>query len=372
MTSDSPIQALRAPPLQGAYTPNFAAILHHFGISLAVTTYQANRLVLLRSDGITLNTHFRAFKRPMGLALCGDRLALGTSQEVRLFRNFPPVCRALDPPDRHDACFLQRNVHITGDVAIHEMDWVGDQLWFVNTAFSCLCTQDGTNSFIPRWRPPFITALAPEDRCHVNGLAVGLDTHQKSAVLFASAFSETDTSQGWRSHKRDGGIVMDVPDGRVVTRGLAMPHSPRWQEGRLWVLDSGRGGVCTVDVTTGKRETVAALSGFTRGLDFFGPLTFVGLSQVRETALNEDVPIAADPEAKRNCGVWILEAASGRTVAWLRFDDSFQQVFEVRVLPRCKWPEMISDDEKLLASAFEIPPEALVQVPTEMRNAVKN
>ncbi len=137
-----------------------------------VSTYQAGRLAILRADGELLNTHFRDFNKPMGMALDQGRLAIGTDLEIREFYDLPAHTRQLTPPDRHDGCFLPRSVYTTGDIQIHEMAWIEQELWFVNTRFSCLCTRDPAYSFVPRWRPPFVSALAPEDRCHLNGLAV--------------------------------------------------------------------------------------------------------------------------------------------------------------------------------------------------------
>src|SRR5262249_2929001 len=146
-------------PLRSKHTSNFPALLEQLGSSILVSTYQAGKLALLRSDGTAaVNTHFCGFKRPMGLAADSTRLALGTAQEVRQFRNMPPVCRRLEPPGRHAACYLPRAAHATGDIDIHEMAWAGDELWFVNTRFSCLCTLNGVHSFVPRWRPSFVTA----------------------------------------------------------------------------------------------------------------------------------------------------------------------------------------------------------------------
>src|SRR5271155_4538867 len=111
------------PPLRSVHTTSFPALLQHFGLSLLVTTYQAGKLVVLRADGGVLNTHFRAFAKPMGLALDRDRLAVGTAMQVWEFHNVPAVTRRLEPPDKHDACFLPRMSHVTGDVQIHEMAW---------------------------------------------------------------------------------------------------------------------------------------------------------------------------------------------------------------------------------------------------------
>ena len=158
------------------------------------------------------------------------------------------------------------------------------ELWAVNTRFSCLATFDGVHSFVPRWRPPFVSALSPDDRCHLNGLAVS-----GGRPLFVTAHGRTDDANGWREGKVGGGIVIDVPSGEVVLSGLSMPHSPRFVDGRLWLCDSGSGRVLVADPDTGAVETVAELPGFTRGLAFAGRVAFVGLSQVREHVI-ADLP----------------------------------------------------------------------------------
>ena len=226
-----------APPLRSVHTTNFPALLDQLGISLLVTTYQAGKLVVLRADQDHVNTHFRNFSQPMGLAVAGDRLAVGTLLEIWEFHNVPAVAPKLEPIGRHDACFLPRSSHVTGDIQVHEMAWAGDELWFVNTRFSCLCTRSAIHSFVPRWRPPFVSALAPEDRCHLNGL--GLRDGQPA--LRHRPGARPITPAGWRANKKDGGILLDVPTNEVLVRGLSMPHSPRWYAGRLWVLESGDG-----------------------------------------------------------------------------------------------------------------------------------
>ncbi len=220
----------------------------------------------------------------MGLAADATRLAVGTGQEIRQYRNMTPVCRRLEPPGRHDACFLDRAVHVTGDIDIHEMAWAGDELWFVNTRFSCLCTLNGIHSFVPRWRPPFVTGLAPQDRCHLNGLGLAPGSDGQLVPRYVTALAATDTPGGWREHKKDGGVLLDVPGGNVLAGGLSMPHSPRWVHDRLWLLESGTGGLGFVDLAAGRYRNIIELPGFTRGLDIFGNLAFVGLSQVRESA----------------------------------------------------------------------------------------
>jgi uncharacterized protein (TIGR03032 family) len=390
-------------------------MLRQLGASLLVTTYQAGKLVMVRDEGDHLNTHYRAFQSPMGLAVAdgGARLALGTTIQVWEFRDVPGVARRLEPAGRHDACFLPRSSHVTGNVLIHEMAYgvrrqeSGDrsqetgvrrqgsgvrgqglvasslapdsglltassltpdscsltpELWFVNTRFSCLATLDPEASFTPRWRPPFVTELEPSDRCHLNGLAM-MDGKPK----YVTALGETNEMAGWRPNKARGGILMDVDSGTILCRGLSMPHSPRWHGGRLWVCESGSGTLGTVDLNTGRYEAVAAVPGFTRGLDFAGDLAFVGLSQVRESAVFSGIPITERlaPE-ERTCGVCVVDLRRGEPVALLKFTSGVQEVFAVALLPR-RFPDLINDDDKLLESSFVVPTECLGEVAATVR-----
>ncbi len=347
-------------PLRAVHTTNFPALLRKLGASLLVTTYQAGKLVLVRDEGDHLNAHFRAFQAPMGMALAGDRLAVGTTIQVWEFVDVPAVAARLNPPGRHDACFLPRASHVTGNIQIHEMAWgAGSELWVVNTRFSCLCTLDGSASFTPRWRPPFVTALEPTDRCHLNGLGM-VDGRPR----YVTALGETDEPAGWRANKAKGGIVMDVAAGEVLTRGLSMPHSPRWYAGRLWVCESGAGTFGFIDPKTGNYEPIAEVPGFTRGVDFAGNLAFVGLSQVRESAVFSGIPIterlAAD---ERTCGVCAIDLRNGQVVALLRFETAVQEVFAVTVLPGRRYPDLINNDDTLLENSFVVPDAALADVP---------
>ena len=355
-------------PLASVHTASFPSILRTLGVSLVVSTYQAGQLVFLRADGDQLNTHFRPFQRPMGVAVAGGRLAVGAARQVWEFHDVPAAGPQLDRRDghgspRHDACYLPRTAHFTGNVQVHEMAWAGpaaDDLWFVNTRFSCLCTRAVNYNFVPRWRPPFVTRLAAEDRCHLNGLAV-----RDGVPRYVTALGETDVPGGWRAGKRTGGVVVDVATGEVVCRGLSMPHSPRWHDGHLWVLASGDGAVGRVDVRTGTAQTLATLPGFTRGLDFAGPFAFVGLSQVRESAVFSGIAIADRPVADRQCGVWAVDTRDGRVAGFVRFEGDVQEVFAVHVLRGRRWPELVTDDAALLADAFVLPDDAL----TDTRDA---
>jgi uncharacterized protein (TIGR03032 family) len=353
----TPTETSAAPPLRSVHTTNFPALLDQLGISLLLTTYQAGKLVVLRADQDHVNTHFRDLRKPMGLAVAGDRLAVGTLLEICEFHNVPAVIPKLGPIGQHDACYLPRSSHVTGDVQIHEMAWVGDELWFVNTRFSCLCTRSAIHNFVPRWRPPFVSALAPEDRCHLNGLGL-----RDGQPRYVTALAESDQPAGWRANKKDGGILLDVTTNAVLLRGLSMPHSPRWYAGRLWVLESGAGGVGFVDPRSGRYVSLAELPGFTRGLDFCGPLAFIGLSQVRESAVFSGIAIAERALQERVCGVWVLNIQTGQTIAFLRFEEAVQEIFAVQVLPGRRFPDLINDNAQLISDSFVLPDSALDEV----------
>ncbi len=350
-----------AAPLRSVYTANFPALLQELGLSVLVSTYQAGKLVVLRADGDVLNTHFRSFNVPMGLAVQGGRLAIGTSLEIWEFHDLPAVAGRLEPADKHDACFLPRLSHTTGDIAIHEMAWVGDELVFVNTRFSCLCVRDPLHSFRPVWRPQFVSAYTPEDRCHLNGLGL-----KEGRVQCVTALGRTDTEGGWRQNKRDGGLLIDVAANEVIAEGLSMPHSPRWHGGRLWLLESGTGSVGIVDPATGRYEPATQLPGFPRGFDVFGRYAFIGLSQVRESAVFSGIPLV-ERVAKRRCGVWVLDLVTGVPVAWVEFEDALQEIFAVQVLPGRRFPDVINDDRARIAHSYLVPDEVLEDVPAPLR-----
>lgn len=316
------------------YTPTLPALLSQLGVSLLVSTYQAGKVVSVgvAQDELTLSYH--NFEKAMGLAIRPDRIAVGTRAQIWLLENDGDVARRIEPVGRHDACYLTRSSHFTGEIQAHELAWSGNELWLVNTAFSCLCTLDHRHSFVPRWRPPFISALEVGDRCHLNGMAM-----VDGMPAFVTAMAETDTPQGWRPNKATSGCLIEVPSGQTVARGFAMPHSPRVHGGRVWVLDSGTGRLVLVDPASGQVQTVTDLPGYTRGLALYDRFAFVGLSKIRETSTFGGLPIAArQPELK--CGVGVVDLTTGRLVAHLEFVTGVEEIFDVQVVPGTRCPAL--------------------------------
>ena len=244
-------------------------------------------------------------------------------------------------------CFIATAAYGTGDIRVHELAYTKDGLVIVNTRFSCLAAIDAANSFRELWRPSFITELAAEDRCHLNGVAI-----VDGAARYVTALGDSNEPAGWRARKGDGGIVIDVTANEIVARGLSMPHSPRWYDGKLWVLESGEGRLCTIDPASGKRDVVAEVPGFARGLAFAGPYAFIGLSQVRESVF-DGIPIAKRSE--RHCGVWLVDLRTGKILGFLRFEGSVQEIFDVQLLAGIRYPDVLEPNDDHVGAAFVLP-----------------
>ena len=292
---------------------------------MLISTYQTGHLVVVSSRQGRLVLTFHQFQRAMGIAVKPGTIAVCTRKEVWFLRNAPDIAIKLQPAGLHDACFLARTSHFTGDIEAHECAWVGGEFWIVNTLFSCLAALDPHYSFAPRWRPPFISALRPEDRCHLNGLAVA-----DGQVRFATALAETDLPAGWRDVKHNGGCLIEVPSGRNLARGLALPHSPQVDGNQVYFLHSGQGTLDIADRQTGRVTTVAALPGVARGLAIHGGFAFVGLSKARPTL--DGVPIVEKRDELRS-GLWVVDLRRGAVAAQLEFCTGVEEVFDVQVLP---------------------------------------
>jgi uncharacterized protein (TIGR03032 family) len=331
------------------HSRDLAVLLEEIKASLLISTYQAGKVAVVGSHQRQLCLSFHNFDRPMGVALnrAGTTLAVAARNKVWFLRDTNAIAAVLEPDGRHDACFLARTAHVTGEIQAHEMGWAGDELWVVNTLFSCLCTLHTDYSFVPRWQPKFISGLAAEDRCHLNGVAI-----DQGQPKYVTAMAETDTQGGWRPNKDSTGCLIDVATSETIAGGFAMPHSPRVHEGQIWLLDSGRGSLVRVDPVHGTIDVVARFPGYTRGLALLGNLAFVGLSKIRETSTFGGVPIAEDRN-RLKCGVGILDLRLGKLVGQLEFKSGVEEVFDVSLIPNkrlaaMRGPFSLEDGEKTI------------------------
>jgi uncharacterized protein (TIGR03032 family) len=321
------------------FSPGLPQLLEETNCSLLISTYQAGQLLAVGVATGELAFSFRRFDRAMGIAIGTDRIAVGGKNQVWTLGDHSELAAAIPPVGRHDRCWLPRSSIVTGEIQCHEIAWGESQtatpeLWIVNTLFSCLATLDPRYNFVPRWRPPFISALAAQDRCHLNGLAM-----RDGAPAFVTVMATTDAPGGWREVPDASGAVLDVASGEAVSTGLVMPHSPRWHDGNLFVLNSGFGRLERIDLASGHRDVIAVVPGYARGLAIQGDLAFVGLSRIRETATFGRTPIAAHHDELR-CGVGVIELSTGTTVATLQFANGVEEIFDVQTVPGAHCPTL--------------------------------
>lgn len=319
--------------------------------SLIFTTYQVGKAFMLgtNTDG-TLHVTERTFNRCMGLGVSPDSDTFWLSSLFQLWRFDNSLTSGQF--NSYDKVYLPQTAYTTGDLDIHDII-IGedDRPVFVNTLFSCLATVSESHSFKPIWQPPFISKLVPEDRCHLNGLA-----EKDGKPAYVTMVSQSDASDGWRDHRQNGGLVMDVQTDEIVCEGLSMPHSPRWYKDKLYVLEAGTGYFGYVDLKSKQFERIAFCPGFLRGLDFIGNYAVVGMSSVRKNktfsglALDENLKAA---NTKPRCGIQIINLATGAAEHWVRLEGIIEELYDVKVLSGVKKPLLIGtqkDDIRTMIS----------------------
>ncbi len=328
----APASAPTATAVSFEHSTNLGQLLSQLGVSLVVSTYQAGKLITVGTHDGAVDIRFHHFEQAMGIARTPKGIAVGTKRQIWFLHGSTEIAPRIAPAGRYDIALLANHAHFTGPIMGHEMAQGDGELWFLNSLFSSICTLRPDYHFVPRWQPPFVTALAAEDRCHLNGLAM-----EHNRPRFVTVLGETDTAGGWRANKASGGCILDVKSGQVVVRGLCMPHSPRVHRGQLLFLNSGRGQLNRVNNGQAKVETIVELPGYTRGLDLHGKYAFVGLSRIRETSVFGGLPIA-ERRSELRCGLGIVDIESGKIVAKLLFNTGVEEIFEVKVLPGYRNP----------------------------------
>lgn len=332
----------------------FAGWLAQQDLSLAFTTYQAHKLFFVgrQPDG-RIGFEERTLPRCMGLTIDGDDLAVTSQNMIWRFRN---LLRPGQTHDGYDRIFAPRISAVTGDVDAHDIAFDADGgIVFINTLFGCLAQVSEKHSFDVIWKPPFLSRLVPEDRCHLNGLAM-----VNGRPKFVTAVSESDVADGWRDNRIGGGIIIDIQTNDIVCRDLSMPHSPRWHDGMLWFVEGGTGYLCKLDVSTSIIERIAFCPGFLRGLAFHGAFAIVGLSLPRRDGAFKDLPLddeLAQKKAEPRCGLQIIDTRTGALTDWIRIDGLITELFDVAVLPGAVRPRAVGFKDDEINRVLHLPPE---------------
>lgn len=338
MTKSSKPSANEQPVFEFSTSRQFTAWMNEQHVSLALTTYQTGKLFLFGTDNNgQLSILNRTLNRVMGLSINDNRMLLSDLYQLWSFEN------SLNPGQTYngyDRCYIPQKSWVTGDLDIHDIA-VGKngRPFFVNTLFSCIAQVSDTHSFSMLWKPPFISKLAAEDRCHMNGMAT-IDNEPR----YVTCVSKSDVGDGWRDHRENGGVVIDVKSNTIVLDGLSMPHSPRWHQNRLWLLDSGNGYFGYLDEKSGSFEKVCLCPGFARGLSFIGDFAVIGLSLPRHNRTFDGLELdnqLAHKNTEPRCGLAIVDLRTGDMVHSMRITGAISELYDIAVLANTKNPMAI-------------------------------
>ena len=314
--------------------------LLNVGGSIAFTTYQAGKIYFLglQSDG-RLSFFDRSFPRSMGLAVSqnSNKLFLSTEYQIYEFDNL--IADSSQQGD-FDAVYAPHKSWITGDLDIHgiKLD-ADDNPIFVNTQFNCLASLSDGYSFKPFWKPQFIDRLLPEDRCHLNGLAM-----KDGSPRYVSCISKSNVADGWRDKRKDGGIIIDITNNEIIAENLSMPHSPEFYQGKLWILNSGTGELGHIDTENGLFTPIAFCPGYARGLAFVKNFAIVGLSLPRDNKTFQGLDLddaLASQDSDPRCGLLIIDIETGNVVHWVRIEGVVKELFDTVFIPGVKCPSAI-------------------------------
>jgi uncharacterized protein (TIGR03032 family) len=311
-----------AKPIELRAHGDFVEWLAASGGSLAVTTYNSGKLAFFSASNGVIAASFWHFPRPMGLAASADRLALGCRDHLWSFR----IANGQLGVDA---------VYWTGRLDAHDLAFDRRGLMFANTRFNCIARPSDRVNFLRTWQPPFVAAACRQDCCHLNGIGI-----RSGRLTMATAFCESDAPSAWREGDRhQSGVLIDIRRGEVAARGLCMPHSPRWHDGRWWFCNSGEGALCSTD-QAGAVESRVTLPGFTRGLAFAAGRGIIGLSRIRKRHIL-DAPPVRERFARLRSGVWLVDSKSGRPTGALEFTGGGREVYDVVFLARIERPEIV-------------------------------
>ncbi len=332
-------------PFSSTYTPQLPELLLGLGCTIAITTYQAGKLVFIspNPDKERMSILPRSFHKPMGIAVHEDRMAVASKDEIIVLENSRRLAESYpNKQNIYDSLWLPRVTFYTGQVDMHDIAFGKDGIYAVNTSFSCLCKVDGNFNFNPIWQPPFIDALASEDRCHLNGLVMA-----NGKPKYVTALGTTNTHQGWRDNIVAGGILMDVENNSIILEGLAMPHSPRMYNNELYMLLSASGEFIKVNTSQKKYQVVKKFDGFCRGLAIHNDYAFIGFSKLRK---NSSTFAKLSFSDKANfAGIKIIHLPTQAEVGEITFKASVDEIYEVAILPNMIRPNVLNtirDDHK--------------------------
>ena len=318
----------------------FKQWISNYGGSLVFSTRRSGKLCFLGWDGQMVTLMMRQMNAPTGLEMLRGQLLAASRFEISLFADAPLLAYEYDPknPGAYDACYLPRTTWFVGDLGAGDVLTDREGILFVNTRFSCIARPSFKYHFDPIWKPDFVSALTPEDRCHLSGAAA-----VEGRLAYVTAFAKSDKPYGWRDALNGGGLLIDARTNEILLDGLKMPHSPRWHKQCLWFLNSGAGELCVMNPETHEVKTVCHLPGLTRGLAFWENYAVVGLSTIRKNDENEKFPVQKQNNITY-CGVAIINILTGRAEGLFYFERGCEEIYDIALLPNVHRAALLTPD----------------------------
>lgn len=329
----------------------FPEILKELGATIAYSTYQAGKLIMISShSGASIIKYAKNFKRPMGIAYDENKnkLALASRTYIDVFSSSRKLALSYPPkPRKHDYLFLPQAKYYTSHLDTHEISWYQDELWVVNTLFSCLCTMSDDKNFVPKWKPEFVTELLPEDRCHLNGFAL-----ENGEPAYVTCFAKSNEKNGWRNMPYDSGMIIDIRTNEILLKGLSMPHSPVAVGGKIYFLQSATGQVMFYDLKTKVLTELNQFNTFVRGLEVVENYLFVGASKIREESTTfGNLPVKAEDSF---CGIIVLDKETGKQVSGLNYTDVVKEIFSLKILRGVISPAILTENDELYDKSITV------------------
>jgi len=340
------------PPFSFKYTKSVNQLLASLKVSLSLTTYNAGKLIFIspQANGKLMQLP-RSFIKPMGIAVDmeNQRLAMATKDEIILFKNSSELAwHYPKKPSTYDVMFLPRVIYKTSFLDIHDVEFGKDGIYAVNTLFSCIAKIDGEFNFTPYWNPSFVTEMLPEDRCHLNGMVM-----VDGLPRYATAFNQGNTHRSWKTDITKTGVLIDTVSNEIICDDLAMPHSPRLINGKMYLLLSATGELVSVDLSNGQKTVITNLNGFVRGMSYYNGYLFIGLSKIRESSSTfKELKIA---EKAKEAGIAIIHLETGNVVGKIIYESSVDEIYDVRVVPNALRPNILNTENPEAGKGVSIP-----------------
>jgi uncharacterized protein (TIGR03032 family) len=328
-------------------TPSFLEFLKIFQISLVITSYDCQRLIVFRNVSDNIDTLLVPVARPRGLAIHDNKLTVATYAEILNYYRYDQLSELGHAELQADSVFLPRNSHITGEINVHDLAWGEGGLWMVNSRFSCICTLQPDLSFKPQWWPKFLKGPTGDGAGHLNCMAM-----KGGKPAYATCFGAFAKGRSWRDESDlETGLLINVQTDEVVLEGLCMPHSPKLYKDKVYLCNSGHGTVICYDPQTKTTETVLEIQGFTRALTFYQDYMIVCSSKFRQSERAASLPVALKYQ-ESHAGVYIVDMSTMSIVAFCRFDGDVSQLYDVAVIERSVQPEILGLQDPRLTELF--------------------